>query len=86
MPNAPRGLEIQWWLEQNNFQHVYFDFMIKYRLACQIESYVIIDDDSDMLYKQRDNFVRTNTLHGFTENDMHKAIKILNTPIITTIE
>lgn len=40
-------------------------------------SYVILDDDSDMLYEQRNYFVQT-TQEGLTEEDVSKAIKILN--------
>lgn len=40
--------------------------------------YVILDDDSDMLYCQRNNFVHTDGRIGLTERDVAKAIKILN--------
>lgn len=43
----------------------------------KIISYVIIDDDEDMLFTQKDNFVHTDYIHGFTEMDARKAIKIL---------
>ena len=41
-------------------------------------SYVILDDDSDMLYEQKDNFIHTDALLGLSQNDVVKAIKILN--------
>lgn len=80
-PSAPRGTEIKWWLEQNNFRHVYFNFMADTAKKCKISSYVIIDDDTDMLYEQKDNFIKIDPLHGFTKSDAEMAIKILNTKI-----
>jgi hypothetical protein len=41
-------------------------------------SYVIIDDDADMLPEQQENFVQTNQFYGITLADAEKAIKILN--------
>jgi hypothetical protein len=46
----------------------------------QIENYVIIDDDSDMLECQLDNFVKTSGLVGFTIHDYTKACRVLGTP------
>ena len=42
-----------------------------------IEPYVIIDDDSDMLQHQLDNFVHTDSLVGFTIYDAMRCIEIL---------
>lgn len=41
-------------------------------------SYVILDDDNDMLLCQKDYFVHTESLEGLTEKDAENAIKILN--------
>ena len=42
-------------------------------------SYVIIDDDDDMLDKQLNHFVQTNAYkRGLSDEDVEKAIKILN--------
>lgn len=62
-PHLPgvRGLEIQEWLESNP--------------SC--DSYVIIDDDSDMLDSQKDHFVKTDNVIGFNLYDMVKAMDIL---------
>ena len=68
-----RGHEIQQWIDDNS----------------DIESYVIIDDDNDMLNSQKDNFVLTvnNRDHddcvdrmgyGLTRKCAEKAIEILN--------
>lgn len=43
-----------------------------------ITKYVILDDDSDMLPNQIENFVNTNHDVGLTRKDYLKAIKILN--------
>lgn len=40
--------------------------------------YVILDDDSDMLLWQRDNFIQTDSELGLSETDCWKAIAILN--------
>ena len=44
----------------------------------EIESYVILDDDSDMLPDQMNNFIRVDANIGLTYSDVCKAIKILN--------
>lgn len=43
-----------------------------------VESYVIIDDDDDMLPEQQENFVQTIQFYGIMLADAEKAIKILN--------
>ncbi len=44
----------------------------------QVESFVIIDDDSDMLPEQLKNFVRCNTIFGLTKKQVKMVDKILN--------
>lgn len=61
-----RGNEIKSWIDSNVGRG-------------QFQNYVIIDDDSDMLYWQKDNFVNTNGQVGLTDRDAMKAIRILNT-------
>lgn len=58
----PRGCEIEHYLNQHG----------------EVDSYVIIDDDQDMLLCQAENFVHTDGEIGLTEDDVEKAIKILN--------
>lgn len=43
-----------------------------------VDQYVIIDDDSDLLPSQIDNFVQTSWKTGLQDEHMHKAIAILN--------
>lgn len=40
--------------------------------------YCILDDDSDMLLWQKDNFVQTNSYIGLTDKEMCLTIEILN--------
>ena len=44
----------------------------------EIDNYVIIDDDSDMLEKQLDHFVVIDRYNGFTLDDYKKCKEILN--------
>lgn len=59
--NLDRGYEIKQYLENHK----------------DINNYVIIDDDNDMLKEQQDNFVRINDEMGFSNCDYLKANKIL---------
>lgn len=47
-----------------------------------IENYVILDDDSDMLDSQWQHFVQTNYEFGITEQQIGLSIKVLNNEII----
>lgn len=67
--SVPRGCEIKAWLEANKQFHGAKMSEVKY---------VIIDDDTDMLYWHRNNFVQTNSIYGLTKEDVDKAIQILN--------
>lgn len=42
------------------------------------ESYCILDDDDDFMDSQKENFIQTSYLVGLTDEDMEKAINILN--------
>lgn len=44
----------------------------------EVENYVIIDDDGDMLDSQLYHFVQTNFEDGITETEANRAIKVLN--------
>lgn len=44
----------------------------------EFENYVILDDDSDMLYWQKDNFLHIDRYVGLTTRDAGRAIRILN--------
>lgn len=58
--NIPRGLEIGHYLENDlKFHHINWDEVVQqeYMDKSGVENYIIIDDDSDMLYGQRNHFV-----------------------------
>lgn len=60
---APRGYEIVRWLYENRVS---------------VTNYVILDDDTDMLLEQASHFVQIDGDKGITEEDVEKAIKILD--------
>jgi len=57
-----RGLEIEAWLKGNPY----------------VVNYCIVDDDSDMLDEQKDNFVKCDTKIGLTTREIYKIKEILN--------
>jgi len=72
-PKVPRGLEIQSWIEKNTkFNDNEFVF---------VESYVILDDHSDMLLDQINYFVKIDPTKGFDGKCLKEAIEILNNSI-----
>ena len=42
------------------------------------DNYVILDDINDMTKEQQPHLVHTTFEHGFTDQDLEKAINILN--------
>jgi hypothetical protein len=66
--SVPRGCEIKAWIEMN--KDIIGDKISKI-------NYVILDDDSDMLYWQRDKFLWVDPYSGLTHNTAYKAINIL---------
>jgi hypothetical protein len=67
-PGAVRGNEILAWIKSN--EHIYGNYH-------NFQNYVIIDDDSDMLLWQKDNFVLTDGEYGLTRRGIAKAYRIL---------
>lgn len=57
-----RGYEIENWLNA---------------LGDSVESYVIIDDDNDMLESQQSNFVKTSVEYGLQDKQVERATSIL---------
>jgi hypothetical protein len=84
----PRGCEIEKWLEDKGFSHINWsvekqqDFVEK----SGIENYIIIDDDSDMLYSQRNHFVHVlpspRNKSGFNEEYLEQATLKLEKSVI----
>ena len=84
----PRGCEIDKWLKDKGFYHVNWDENIQqeYMDKSGIENYIIIDDDSDMLYGQRNHFVHVfpspRNKDGFNEKYFNEALKKLSKTVI----
>lgn len=82
---VPRGCEIDWWLNNHGkFQRINWSKEVQqeYIDNAKVKNYVILDDDSDMLYNQREHFVKTYASHGLTQERAERAIEILNKSII----
>lgn len=82
--SVPRGCEIDHWLkEKGEFQRINWSLekQQEYAERAKVKNYVILDDDSDMLYKQREHFVKTSSMSGLTDENVNLAIQILNTPL-----
>ena len=60
--NAIRGKEIKAWLDKTELS---------------VESFLILDDDSDMLEEQLPNFIKTDPYDGFDFANFLQALKIL---------
>lgn len=69
-----RGNEIRQWI----YEHIDLLEFESTLDAGRFHNYVILDDDSDMLLWQKDNFIHINGEFGLTEEDADKAIEILN--------
>jgi hypothetical protein len=74
--SIPRGVEIKQWIDANihsdngknyNKKKVGVDY-----------NYLILDDETDMLLEHKDNFIKTHPTKGLTNEDVKKALLILN--------
>lgn len=87
--DIPRGMEIKYYLENDlNFRNINWcrDTQKEYMVKSGIDNYIIIDDDSDMLYGQRNHFVHVlpspRNKDGFNENYFNEALEKLNKTVI----
>lgn len=74
--SIPRGVEIKQWIDTHVHSNNGKDYNRK-----QLKSdynYIILDDDSDMLLEQKDNFIQCDSMLGLNEELTLKAIQILN--------
>jgi len=78
--NTPRGVEIQMYYHDHYNHPSYFE-----DFPSRLQSYVILDDDADMLYEQRDNFIQTDNRFGLQDIHINQAISILNTELKQSI-
>jgi hypothetical protein len=77
--SIPRGVEINQWIDT----HIHSDNGKNWerKKLGKDYTYVILDDDSDMLLCQKDNFIQTHPMEGLSWKDARKAVKIL-TPLM----
>jgi hypothetical protein len=77
---VPRGCEIDWWLDsEGKYERRSWSEESGELVDISIvENFVILDDDSDMLLKHKDNFIQTSPYDGLNEKLTEKCIKILN--------
>jgi len=74
--SIPRGVEIKQWIDTNIHSENGKNWK---RLTVDKDyTYLILDDDSDMLLEHKNHFVRTNSEIGLTDDDVNKSISILN--------
>lgn len=66
-----RGCEIHQWI-RNNIDCLEID------CASSFKRYLILDDDMDMLYSQRNNFVHVTNDYGLTEKYIDICVNILS--------
>ena len=85
----PRGCEIEYHLENvMEFHHINWskDLQQEYMEKSEVDNYIIIDDDSDMLYSQRNHFVHVlpspRNKDGFNEKYFEEALKKLSKTVI----
>ena len=87
--HIPRGMEIEYYLQEDlKFSNINWDSE-KQRERMEksgVDNYIIIDDDSDMLYKQRNHFVHVlpspRNKRGFNEKYYAEALEKLSKDVI----
>ena len=85
---VPRGCEIDFWLKESGLRVVKWSKikLAEFMAESDIENYIIIDDDSDMLYKQKEHFVHVKpsprNLEGFNQENYDRAYGILTKNLI----
>ena len=87
--SIPRGMEIKYFLEEDlKFSHINWDedHQRESMERSGVENYIIIDDDSDMLYNQRNHFVHVlpspRNKRGFNKKYYNEALKKLNKDVV----
>lgn len=84
----PRGLEIDYWLRDHGFQQIFWseEEQLKHLKETKIKNFIIIDDDSDMLYNQRHHFIHVKpsprNKDGFNQENYDRAYGILKKNLI----
>lgn len=81
----PRGCEIDFYLKKTgDFQRINWSKEVQRECIDKaiVKNYIILDDDSDMLYGQREHFIHTSNNTGLTDALMNKGIETLNKNLI----
>ena len=84
----PRGVEIKHWLMAEGYLHINYKASLQEEAMknANINNYIIIDDDSDMLYNQRNHFVHVlhdpTNKHGFNKPCYDRALGILSKSVV----
>lgn len=84
----PRGFEIEHWLDEKGFHQIFWseEKQQTYVDASGIENFIIIDDDTDMLYNQRKHFIHVKpsprNLDGFNQENYDQAFSILSKNVL----
>lgn len=74
--SIPRGVEIKQWIDT----HIHSDNGKNWKrkkLGTDF-TYIILDDNKDMLLEHKDNFIQTDGNIGLIDEDVRNAIEILN--------
>ena len=87
--SIPRGCEIEWFLEEViGLHHIFWskERQQEYIDRSGYDNYIIIDDDSDMLYNQRNHFINVHpsprNTQGFNSYYYVEALRKLSKTII----
>jgi hypothetical protein len=74
--SIPRGVEIKQWIDT----HIHSDNGKNWerKKVGKDFTYIILDDDRDMLLEQKDHFLNTNSEIGLTDDIVERAVAILN--------
>jgi len=87
--SAQRGSEIEHWLKkEKDYTNIFWNKEMQDNIMQKsgVRNYIIIDDDSDMLYNQRNNFIHVmsppRNYSGFNQSHYEKSIKILSKSIL----
>ena len=85
----PRGCEIEYHLEKTmGFHHINWskEKQQEYMDESSVDNYIIIDDDSDMLYSQRNHYLQVlpapRCTSGFGEEHYLKGLEMLSKTVI----
>jgi len=74
--SIPRGVEIKQWIDTHIHSNNGKDWNRK--KEGKDFTYLILDDDVDMLLEHKDNFINTDGMKGLTDDDVERAVAILN--------